>query len=130
MRRRLAGLALILTFAAPSVAGAEGHGKKAKAPYVDLPTLSATILRANGAHGTLTVEIGLDAHDAALRDRIDLSVPLLRAAYVSVLQPYALSIPPGGAPNADYISMILQRQTDQVLGRRGARLLLGSILVY
>ena len=130
MRRRLACLALIATLAAPVAASAEGHGKKAKAPYVDLPTLSATILRSNGAHGTLTVQIGLDASDAALRDQIDLSVPLLRAAYVSALQPYALSIPPGGAPNADYISMILQRQTDQVLGRKGARLLLGSILVF
>ena len=130
MRRRLACLTLIAILAAPAVAGAEGHGKKAKAPYVDLPTLTATILRSNGAHGTITVDIGLDAPDAALRDRIDLSVPLLRAAYVSVLQPYALSIPRGGAPNADYISMILQRQTDRVLGRKGARVLLGSILVY
>ncbi len=130
MRRRLACLALILTLAAPAVAAAEGHGKKAKEPYVDLPTVAATILRSNGAHGTITVEIGLDAPDAALRDKIDLSVPLLRAAYVSALQPYALSIPPGGPPNADYISMILQRQTDQVLGRKGARLLLGSILIF
>jgi len=64
-----------------------------------------------------------------LRDKVDLYVPLLRSAFVSVLQPYALSLSPGAPPNADYIAMTLQRETDRVLGRRGARLLIGSILV-
>jgi hypothetical protein len=42
---------------------------------------------------------------------------------------YAGSLGPGSAPNADYLSRELQRQTDLVLGRPGARLLLGTILV-
>ena len=55
-------------------------------------------------------------------------MPRLNAAYVAALQPYALGLSPGQPPNADYVSMVLQRATDQVLGRRGAKVLLGSIL--
>ena len=41
---------------------------------------------------------------------------------------YAASLPPGGLPNADTIGVSLQRATDEVLGKPGAKLLLGSIL--
>jgi len=46
-----------------------------------------------------------------------------------VLRIYAAGLPPGAPPNADYLGSSLQRQTDSTLGRPGARLLLGSILV-
>ena len=125
--RQLLCAVLALALAAPSFAGAEE--KKAKQSYLPLQTLAATVNRPNGRHGVLTVEVGLDAPDASLRNRLELYEPILRSAYVSVLQPYALGLPPGAAPNADYISMTLQRETDRVLGRRGARVLLGSMLV-
>ncbi len=129
IRRALVALSLAIAFAAPPAAFAEGKGKQAKQPYLQLETVAASVMRPNGRHGVLTVEVGLDASDPALRDRLDLYQPMLRSAYVSALQPYALGIVPGAAPNADYIELTLQKETDRVLGRTGARVLLGSILI-
>ena len=125
----LALLSMVAPIGASWGAHAEGHSKKAKPTYLPLETLSATVRNFNGHRGVLTVEVGLDAPDPALRDRLELYQPLLRSAFVSALQPYALSLSPGAPPNADYISLTLQRETDRVLGGRGAKLLLGSILI-
>ena len=129
MRRSVLLFLAMLSLAAPLGAHAEGHAKKSKPTYLPLDTLSATVRNFNGHRGVLTVEVGLDAPDPALRDRLELYQPLLRSAYVSALQPYALSLNPGAPPNADYISLTLQRETDRVLGGRGAKLLIGSILI-
>jgi hypothetical protein len=91
--------------------------------------LTATVFRPDGRRGVLTVEAGVDVPDAALRDRANLSQPRLRAAYVQFLESYAGGLAPGAPPDADYISSQLQNQTNLVLGRPGARLLLGSILI-
>ena len=58
-----------------------------------------------------------------------LSLPRLRAAYVQTDsglrgRPARQAQP----PNTDFIGMALQRQTDTLLGRKGARLLLGAIM--
>jgi hypothetical protein len=130
MRRSLIRCLLVLAIAAPAVAQAEHGGeKKSKQSYMTLDPVAVSVMRPGGRRGVLTVEIGIDAPDSALRDKLDLYGPPLRSAYVSALQPYALGLPPGSPPNADYISMALQRETDRVLGRRGGKLLIGSILV-
>jgi len=36
---------------------------------------------------------------------------------------------PGSPPDISFLTLALQRQTDQVLGRPGARVLLGGIMV-
>ena len=77
----------------------------------------------------LTVECGLDVRDGGLRQLANQSMPRLRAAYVQTVITYAAGLPPGAAPSADFLSMAMQRQTDAVLGRPGARFLLGAILV-
>jgi hypothetical protein len=121
--------ALALAALATGAAAQEGGNGKAKSSYVQLQTLALATTRPGGRHGVLTVEVGIDATDPALRDKVDLYTPLLRSAYISALQPYGLGLPWGALPSADYIALTLQRETDRVLGRRGARLLLGSILV-
>ena len=126
--RRLLICALAFAALAGGARAAEKNGE-ANQSYVQLQTLAVATTRPGGRHGVLTVEVGLDAPDPGLRDKVDLYTPLLRSAYISALQPYGLGLPWGAPPNADYISMTLQRETDRVLGRRGARLLLGSILV-
>ncbi len=118
-----------LSAAAPLAARAGEGGGKAKDPYVRLQAVAVSTIHTSGRHGVMTVEVGIDAKDPGLRNKVDLYTPILRSAYVSALQPYALGLPPGSPPNADYISMTLQRETDRVLGRPGARLLLGSILI-
>jgi hypothetical protein len=129
MRRMLIPVVIFAALAASGAAKAEGGGKKAKESYVQLQTLAVSTARPGGRRGVLTVEVGLDARDPALRDQVDLYGPLIRSAYISALQPYGLGLAPGALPSADYISITLQRETDRVLGRRGARLLLGSIIV-
>ena len=131
MRRRLLLAALAATaLLAPALGHAqeEGGGSKQKASYLSLKAVTVSIVRADGRRGVLTVEVGLDVPNPALRDEVDLYLPLLNSAFVSALQPYAVGLSPAQPPNADYISMVLQRATDQTLKRRGERLLLGSIL--
>ena len=127
--RRLA-LALPLFLLATSIALAAPAEKKKGGgdTFIQLPTLTATIFRADGRRGVLTVDIGLDIADGGLRQRANQSIPLLRDAYTRQLLTYAPSIAPGAPPNPDTIGAALQRATDQTLGRPGAKLLLGTIL--
>jgi len=76
----------------------------------------------------LTVETGLDVPDKTLRARAEASAPRMRAAFVQIVQTYAAGLAPGAPPNADFLAGELQREADRVLGKPGARLLLGSIL--
>jgi hypothetical protein len=130
MNRRLllaAGLAL-----APFAARAADPNQRKKGggdSFIEIDTLTATIMRANGQRGVMTVEVGVDVPDAGLRGRAQASMPLLRSAYDEIVRTYAAGLPPGSVPNADYLSRELQRQTDMVLGRPGGHLLLGTILV-
>jgi hypothetical protein len=97
--------------------------------YIQIETVTGTVLRGGQRRGVMTVQLGIDVPDPGLRTRAAASAPRLRAAYAQVVMTYAAGLPPGGLPNADYLSRELQRQTDLVLGRPGARLLLGSIVV-
>ena len=136
MNRRgliVAGLAGAFALAlAPTLAAAQEkatHKKGGGASFIQLDTLTANVMRLDGRRGIITVEIGVDVLDAGLHARAAQSTPLLRAAYAEIVRTYAAGLPPGSPPNADYLSMALQRQTDAVLGRPGAKLLLGTILV-
>ena len=125
-------LVLIALAAAPIAAHAESDKKKKKAggvSYLPMETLTGATTRPGGRRGVLTVECGLDVPDGDLRARADGLSPRLRAAYLQTILIYAAGLPPGAPPNADFLARALQRETDQVLGRPGARLLLGAILV-
>jgi hypothetical protein len=134
MDRRLASLILFASLLAPQAAiASEGGGEKKKksggTSYISLDALSATVIRPDGRRGVLMVETGLDIPDQALRDKAEKLIPRLRAAYFQTVQVYAAGLTPGLPPNVDYISRELQRQTDLALGKPGARLLLGSVMV-
>ena len=128
-RRTLLAAALA---AAPAAAlAASKREKKAVGglTFLQLPTITSTVVQPNGRRGVLTVEAGLDIPDAHLRERAEASQPRLRAAFAQRLQTYATGLPPGSPPNADTLSREMQRETDRVLGRAGARLLLGTVMV-
>lgn len=129
-RRSLLPLAAALA-ALPALAHADEERKKkgGGASYIQLDTLVATITRPDGRRGVMTVEAGVDVADAALHARAAQSTPLLHANFAEVVRIYAAGLPPGAPPNADYLARELQRQTDMTLGRPGARLLLGAILI-
>ena len=129
MNRRGLFVATLALAALPALARADERKKGGGENFIQFDTLSATILRANGRRGVITVEVGIDVPDAGLHTRAVQSTPLLRAAYSEILRTYSAGLQPGVLPNADYLSRELQRQTDMALGRPGAVLLLGTILV-
>jgi hypothetical protein len=131
MRRRTF-LALAASVAALPAAARAGEEPKTPAggeTYVQVNTLTAYTIRANGRRGVMTVDCGLDVPDAALRARANLALPRLRAAYVRTVQVYAGGLPPGMPPSPDFLARNLQRATDEILGRKGARVLMGAVLV-
>jgi hypothetical protein len=130
MDRRLALAAALALL--PAVAAASGGEEKKKgggAQFIQIKAVLATIIRRDGSRGVVTVECGLDVPDEKLRTLAEQSQPRLRAAYAAFVQAYASGLPAAGVPDADYIARELQRLTDTTLSKKGAKLLLGTILV-
>ncbi|MGO4687509.1 Tat pathway signal protein [Brevundimonas sp. 2YAF1] len=136
-RRALIGLAALGTALAAAEAAeasdnSEGKGEGGGAPasaYIPLPTATATILRRDGRRGVMTVEVGVDVAHAALRTRADQSRPRLSAAYNEVIRLAGERLLPGAPPDVEWLSRALQAATDRVLGKPGAKLLLGTVMV-
>lgn len=130
MNRRLALAALLAL--TPSLAVASSGGEKKKGggiSFIQIQTLTASIIRRNGSRGVMTMEVGVDVANEQLREKAAASSPRLRAAYAQVLQIYASGLPAATAPDADYLAVKFQRETDRILGKPGAKLLIGTILV-
>ena len=106
-----------------------GGGGAPQASYTRLPTITANVMRSGGRRGVMTVETGLDTPDAALRTRVAQSAPRLRAAYAAVVQQAASALLPGAPPDVERLVAQLQAATDRTLGRAGARLLIGTVMV-
>lgn len=120
------------SLAAPTAALA-GHGggeeKKAPPTYFALDPINAVVLRRDGRRGVMTVEAGIEAKDPKLMARAQASTPRLRAAFAQVLMVYAAGLRGGAPPDMDYIARELQKACDQVVGKPGARVLMGSALL-
>ncbi len=135
MQRRHLLLALALvavpaSLIAPAAhAGEEGARKKSGGgSFIPIRTLTANTVHADGRRGVFTVESGVDAPDPALHDRAASLVPVLRDAYAATVRTFAASLRPGEPPNLDVLEARMQADTNRVLGRAGARLLLGSVM--
>ncbi len=131
-RRRLLALTALVAASPGLMAAAPAKDEKKKAgggSFLQITTLTASVMRANGRRGVLTVESGLDIPDEKLRAKADSVLPRIRAAFVQSLQIYASGIAPGSIPNAEILTQRMQRETDRVLGQRGARVLIGTLLV-
>jgi hypothetical protein len=116
-----------LAAAGAAHASAERSGG-GKGGYLSLPTATATVLRRDGRRGVLTVETGLDIVDGALMERARLSQPRLSAAYNEIARIAAERLLPGAPPNVEWLAVALQHATDAILGRPGAKLLLGTVM--
>jgi flagellar basal body-associated protein FliL len=106
-----------------------GGAAATQTTYLALPTITANVVRTGGRRGTMTVETGIDTPDAALRARVAQSAPRLRAAYAAVVQQSANAMLPGTAPDIERLVTQLQAATNTVMGRAGARLLIGTVMV-
>jgi len=130
MNRRLLLSFAMLCAALPGAAAAgEEKRKTGGESYLPINAITAYTTRPGDRRGVLSVECGIDIPDEALRERANLLLPRLRAAFVQVVQIYAGGLPGGMAPNPDFLARNLQRSTDLVLGRPGARVLMGSVVV-
>ncbi|MDP1872825.1 hypothetical protein [Phenylobacterium sp.] len=121
-----------LTASPAAAAGPPKGGDKKKGgglTFLQFQTLTATVAGERGRRAVLTLEVGLDIPDEKLRAHAELSEPRLRASFSQTLRVYAAGLAPAGLPDADYIGRQLQRDADRVLGKSGATLLLGTILV-
>jgi hypothetical protein len=134
MRRRDLTALLVVAAGAPlaaqpgQVRAQEKKKKSGGVDYIPIDTLTGTTNKPGGRRGVLTVDCGLSIPDQKLRERAVLSLPRLRAAYVQVVLIYAAGLPAGAPPDADFLVTALQRQTDLVLGRPGARLFIGAVV--
>lgn len=128
-RRHLIGLTLsALTLAGAAQASPDKSGG-GKGGYLSLPTATATVLRRDGRRGVMTVETGLDIADGALMERARLSQPRLSAAYNEIVRIAAERLLPDAPPNVEWLVVALQHATDAILGKPGAKLLLGTVMV-
>lgn len=125
-------LALAAALALLPVAGAASAAEKKAGggvTYTAIKAISATILRRDGSRGVISVECGVDIADDALRNLAQISQPRLRAAWAEFVQTYVGGLPKASVPDADYMARELQRLTDKVLGKKGAKFLIGTILI-
>jgi hypothetical protein len=131
-RRALIGLAAVAASAASAPSGsarAGSGGGGATTSYLRMQTLTATLVRPDGRRGVMTVEFGVDAPDGAVRSRAEHSIPRIRAACNTVVRTIASSLLPGAPPDIDRLATGLQTAVDGAVGRRGARVLLGTVMV-
>ncbi|MBX7248589.1 MAG: Tat pathway signal protein [Caulobacteraceae bacterium] len=132
MDRRLIVAATLLAPTLVTGVAQASEGKERKkgggANFVQIPTLTASLLKADNRRGVLTVEAGVDTPSPALRARVASLQPRLRDGYNAYLARFAAALRPGFVPDADLLARELQGLTDRIAGR-GCRLLLGTILI-
>jgi len=113
----------------PVLASGAVKKKGGGSSYTQLPMITVFTRSQANKHGTLTIEMGLDTRDETLRQQIAVSVPRLRDAFIRRLQPYALSLGRTTLIDLDYMTQELQTATDEVLKKKGARVLLSTVLL-
>jgi hypothetical protein len=95
--------------------------------YVVIDPMYATIIEGNKPRGLLMVELGLDVPDAALRERVNHALPVLRDAYVRSLIAYgAIAVRAWRQPSVDDIAERMQAVTDRLVGGPGAKVLMAQ----
>lgn len=94
-----------------------------------MPLSTATVLRPQGRRAIISVESTLLIADGALLERAKLSRPRLNAAFADAVRVEASRMLPDAVPDLNALTRALQQAADRVLGRAGARVLLGTVMV-
>jgi flagellar basal body-associated protein FliL len=134
MIRFCLGLVAVLGTAAPAWADDPKEQKRPEhkvtqsKSYLEIDPLYTTIVDDNRPGGMLMVGIGLDVPDAALRDEVTRSLPVLRDAYLRNLMAFTASaVRTDAQPDVGTIADRLQAVTDRALKKKGARILLAQV---
>ena len=127
-------LAAALSMAAPAFGDDKPAQKKPEhkvtqsVSYLMVDPIYTTIVSDNHAGGMLMVGVGLDVPNAALRDEVTRSLPVLRDAYLRNLMAYtAGAVRTDAQPDVEAIADRLQAVTDRALKKKGARVLLAQV---
>ena len=97
--------------------------------YTQFPLITVFTAANASHHGTMSVDMGLYTDDDKLSNQIKSYMPRLQDAYLSRMQAYAGTLTTRSLADPDLVTGQLQQATDHVLGRTGAKVLLGSILL-
>ena len=124
-------LAPMLVTAGAATAGPKADSKEGGGAggQLRMALVTATVLRRSGRRGIMSVESTLDIADGDLLERAKLSQPRLNAGFNEAIQIEANRLVASAAPDLDAITRTLQRTTDRILGRAGAKVLLGTVMV-
>jgi len=132
--RSNAVLAVLVAFALALPAAAADKKKTAvhkitqSVSYLMIDPIYTTIMDNNKPTGLLMIGIGLDVPNADLRGQTEQVMPVLRDAYVRALLEFtATSVRSWRQPDVGEIADRLQRVTDRMLRRPGARILLAQV---
>ena len=129
-RRALLGLALVAASAGSAAAApSSDDGGAPPNSYINLNSINGFVTRASGRRGVLSVDVGIDVPDMELRATAAAAGPRLRSELSQAVQRFAAALRPGEPPDVRRLSSDLQVAVNQALGRRGARLLLGTVMV-
>ena len=122
-----------------SVRAADAPKKAQKAPehkttqsesYIMLDPIYTTIVADNHAAGMLMIGAGLDVPNAALRDEVTRSLPVLRDAYIRNLMTFTANVVrTDSQPDVEMIADRLQAVTDRALKKKGAKILLAQVAI-
>jgi hypothetical protein len=108
----------------------EGEKKKGGGDaYTQMPIITLATRQVGHKRGTFTLESGIFAQNPKIGARIALMKPRLLDGFISVLQPYALTLTATSLVDTNYVANQLQTATDTILGQKGAKVLLGSIIL-
>lgn len=130
MDRRALLMFMLLASVAPKSALASPKGEaKSGGGEMPMPLATATVLRTHGRRGVMSVESTLVFTDGALLEHAKLSRPRLNAAFNEAVRGEAAHLLAGALPDVESLTRALQRAADRVLGRTGARVMLGTVMV-
>ena len=120
-----------LLVASQPIQAAETVRPESDASYVIVNAMNVSIIQNARVRGMLQIEIGLDVPDDDLRETAIQLAPRLQDAYVIALRHYTTNrLKLYQVPDANLIGNILQNVTTQVLGQKGAVVLLSQIMLH
>jgi hypothetical protein len=123
--------ALSILMLAPSQAADQAPPKPAmhkvtqSKSYLAIDPLYATITSGERPRGLLEIIVGLDVPDSSLRESALRAMPILRDAFVRNMMAFAATrVRADRQPDVALIADRLQANTDKVLRKKGAKVLL------
>jgi hypothetical protein len=111
-------------------AAKKAEGASSESGLMAQSQVTASIMRSYRPIGMIQVDVALLVTDDALQRQVNAARPVLQSAWRSTVQEFAANYyTPGRVPDAVLLGQRLQAATDAALGKRGARLLLASVVV-